>query len=264
MHRIDGAGNSSGMFVSENTAMNRPPTEITPEIMNAFQEEIAHVIEWAGLVLNKSDNTQLKKSLLAKFALLTDLEGLDRLTQSEGDSRYILKSDVDETGKRVAFLRTSAPNGYIKANGLTIGSATSGATNRANADAWPLFLLWWNEFDNTVLHIQDSAGNPTARGASAAADWTANKRLPTFDYRGVYGRGWDDERGLNPTQSLGEYKEDQLKAHAHGGVPFRGSDTDRGSGGSSLFSIDNVGDTESTGGSETTPKSIAELYCIKL
>lgn len=68
MHRIDGAGHVDRLFVAEDPATLRPPTEITPEIMNAFQEELATLIEWAGIALAKGDNTQLKQALLAKFA----------------------------------------------------------------------------------------------------------------------------------------------------------------------------------------------------
>ena len=67
MHRIDGAGHVNHLFVAEDPATLRPPTEITPEIMNAFQEELATFIEWAGGILAKGDNTQLKQALLAKF-----------------------------------------------------------------------------------------------------------------------------------------------------------------------------------------------------
>ncbi|WP_199032093.1 hypothetical protein [Ralstonia sp. ASV6] len=70
MHRIDGAGNVNGTWVAEDPATNRPPTEITAAIMNALQEELAGLIEWAGLGLAKADNTQLRQALLAKFALI--------------------------------------------------------------------------------------------------------------------------------------------------------------------------------------------------
>lgn len=70
MHRIDGAGHVNHMFVAEDPATLRPPTEITPEVMNAFQEELAGFIEWAGIVLAKGDNTQLKQALVAKFAAI--------------------------------------------------------------------------------------------------------------------------------------------------------------------------------------------------
>jgi hypothetical protein len=70
MHLTDGAGHVDNTFVAEDPATMRPPTEITPEIMNAFQFELANVILWAlgPGSLNKADNTQLKQALLAKFA----------------------------------------------------------------------------------------------------------------------------------------------------------------------------------------------------
>lgn len=72
MHRIDGAGHVNGRFVAEDPATSRPPTEITPEIMNALQEEIASLIEWVfgEGSLEKLNNTQLRQALLEKFALL--------------------------------------------------------------------------------------------------------------------------------------------------------------------------------------------------
>jgi len=147
----------------------------------------------------------------------TSWHSADGITQAKGDVRYILASSVDETGKLASFMRSTAPAGYIKANGLTIGSPTSGATNRANADTWPLFSMFWAEFDNTLLHVQDSTGAPTTRGASAAADWTDNKRLPVFDRRGKFGRGWDDGRGLDAGRGLGTDQAYETASHGHTG-----------------------------------------------
>lgn len=59
MHKIDGAGHVNGTWVNEDVTLNRPPTEITADIMNALQFEIVNVIEAAGLTLSKPQNTQL-------------------------------------------------------------------------------------------------------------------------------------------------------------------------------------------------------------
>jgi hypothetical protein len=72
----------------------------------------------------------------------------------------------------------SLPAGCVVPNGGTIGNALSGATNRANADTAALFEFYWGLTTNTDYPIQDSAGAPTTRGASAAADFAANKRFP--------------------------------------------------------------------------------------
>lgn len=73
---------------------------------------------------------------------------------------------------------TTTPEGCIVPNGETIGSAASGATNRANADTAELFAFYWRLTDNTDYPIQDSAGAASTRGASADADFAANKRFP--------------------------------------------------------------------------------------
>lgn len=70
MDRINGAGHVGHLFVTEDPAANRPPTEVTALWLNGIQEELASFIEWAGLVLASGDNTQVRQALLAKFALL--------------------------------------------------------------------------------------------------------------------------------------------------------------------------------------------------
>jgi len=80
------------------------------------------------------------------------------------------------TGMRIGFYGTSAPSGWVRANGRTIGSATSGASERANADCEDLFLHLWDA-DST---FSVSGG----RGGNAAADWAANKTIALPDYRG--------------------------------------------------------------------------------
>lgn len=65
----------------------------------------------------------------------------------------------------------------------TIGSASSGA---AIAAAWTqtLYSHIWANYDNTACPILTSGGSGTTRGASASADFSANKRLTVPDYRG--------------------------------------------------------------------------------
>jgi len=84
-------------------------------------------------------------------------------------------------GEYVLRASTTAPAGTLATNGGTIGNASSGGTARANADTLALFTVLWDSTSNTDLVIQTSAGVNTARGASAAADFAANKRLPLPD-----------------------------------------------------------------------------------
>ena len=76
--------------------------------------------------------------------------------------------------------------GWVRDNGRTIGSASSGATERANADTSALFAYLWTNFSNTICPVS------TGRGASAAADFAANKTITLPDKRGYVPGGLDD------------------------------------------------------------------------
>jgi microcystin-dependent protein len=75
--------------------------------------------------------------------------------------------------------------GYVRANGLTIGNAGSGATELASSTASALFAWLWNNFSNTQCPV--SGG----RGASASADFSLNKTIQLIDMRGLNAAGLD-------------------------------------------------------------------------
>lgn len=79
---------------------------------------------------------------------------------------------------------TGILSGFVRANGRTIGSSTSGATERANADCQALFQYLWGADPNLAV----SGG----RGVSGAADWAANKTITLPDGRGRVFAGLDD------------------------------------------------------------------------
>lgn len=89
------------------------------------------------------------------------------------------------TGEMKAYPGATAPTGYVLMEGGTIGSATSGASVRANADTEALFLLLWDNSTNAELPVS------TGRGGSAAADWADNETitLPDIRGRGLIGTG---------------------------------------------------------------------------
>lgn len=94
-----------------------------------------------------------------------------------------------QTGVVQDYIGSAAPSGYVLADGLTIGDATSGATERANADTLSLFTLLWNSMANAQAPV--SGG----RGASAAADFAAHKTITLPDLRGRVVIGKDDMGG---------------------------------------------------------------------
>lgn len=77
-------------------------------------------------------------------------------------------------------------SGWVKANGQTIGSATSGATGRANADTQNLFVYLWTNCPDAHCPVL------SGRGGSALADFNANKQITLLDLRGRIPYGLDD------------------------------------------------------------------------
>lgn len=84
MDRTNGAGNVGRLFVAEDIATNRPPAEVTAEWLNGVQEEIAGVIEAAGIVLDPVDNTQLRTAIIALIAANTPAPEFQTLVDASG------------------------------------------------------------------------------------------------------------------------------------------------------------------------------------
>jgi microcystin-dependent protein len=109
-----------------------------------------------------------------------------------GGGGTIDPTTILSTGDVKASYTASPVSGWVRMNGRTIGSATSGATERANSDVQALFQFLWNSDANLVV----SGG----RGASAAADWSANKTIALPDLRGRTLAGLDDMGGSDSSR----------------------------------------------------------------
>jgi microcystin-dependent protein len=99
---------------------------------------------------------------------------------------------IFSTGMTMSQYGSGAVTGWVRMNGRTIGSATSGATERANSDTNALFVFLWNGDANLTV----SGG----RGASPAADWAANKTIALPDLRGRTLAGLDDMGGTDSSR----------------------------------------------------------------
>lgn len=110
------------------------------------------------------------------------INGATSLTLTPGESVLIVcdgtnwlglyaRGDRLTTGDIKFTIKTSADAGWIMFLEGSIGSATSGATVRANADTAALYALFWNNISDTYATVS------TGRGVSAAADFAANKTI---------------------------------------------------------------------------------------
>lgn len=95
------------------------------------------------------------------------------------------------TGDWKGTTGSSLQTGWIWAAG-NIGNASSGATNRANADCEALFKFYWDDAaynyagttaTGAALQVRDSSGTAVSKGVSADADWAANRRIDVPDFR---------------------------------------------------------------------------------
>lgn len=114
------------------------------------------------------------------------------------------------TGAMLMYGATTAPTGWVRCNGLTIGNASSSATERDNADTEDLFTFLWTHYADGVCPVGGG------RGASAAADYAANKAIGLPDLRGRAFFGLDDMGGTAAGR-LGAVLTDETTNGASGG-----------------------------------------------
>lgn len=144
-------------------------------------------------------------------------------------------------GMVAAFATSAAPNGWLKANGAAVSRSTYAA----------LFAAIGTTF--------------------GAGDGSTTFALP--DLRGEFVRGWDDGRGVDSGRVFGtaQVESVNLSGTIHTIIPNGNNPTgafsfDQAtganiSGGASSFS--HVRAILTGGGTETRPRNIALLYCIK-
>lgn len=103
-----------------------------------------------------------------------------------GSGSSVDPNAIIKTGDLIWQPVSGARSGFVRANARTIGSVSSGATERANADTQPAYEFLWNNFSDTLCPVT------SGRGASATADFAANKPIATLDMRGYGPMGLDD------------------------------------------------------------------------
>lgn len=130
------------------------------------------------------------------------------------------------------FPMAAAPSGWLKANGAAVSRATYAA----------LFSLIGTTF--------------------GAGDGATTFNLP--DLRGEFLRGLDDGRGVDAARVLGSAQADAFKSHTHTFTKGQGYNTGGGSyPGNSVTAPWENPSTAATGGTETRPRNVALLVCIK-
>jgi microcystin-dependent protein len=101
-----------------------------------------------------------------------------------GGGGAIDATTIAQTGDIKPRYGVGTHTGWVRCNFKTIGSAISGATERANADTQPLFIYLYGADPNLVV--------TGGRTGNALNDFNANKQITLPDGRGVTFAGLDD------------------------------------------------------------------------
>ena len=193
------------------------------------------------------------------------------------------------TNANVAVVTANAAS-VTATNAETTANAIAGTANTALANAnaavvaanaavpaGSVFYFAANAAPATFLKANGAAVNRTTYANLFAAIGTtfgAGDGSTTFavpDLRGEFARGWDDARGVDSGRAFGSAQADEIKSHQHN---IFGQDNTAGPTGASNNEVANVEDAGSalayynrlsgaTGGTETRPRNIALLACIK-
>lgn len=173
MHRIDTAGHVGNRFSDGNPAIGQQATVVDAAFLNAIQENIAGVIEGAGIALLKGDETQLYDAVTALIAGVVGTGG-----GSTPTTRQIIAAGLATGGGNFAADRT-----------ITVTAATApetAAQTRNDVAVTPLGLAGLIGLTGGVLKL----GNAILMVASgtANANGTTIISLPdTFPTAALWG-----------------------------------------------------------------------------
>lgn len=172
----------------------------------------------------------IKSAIKATFPNITGA-----VTVTQNDLNILTGGGAGTPGNVQYFAMTSAPTGYLKANGAAVSRSTYAA----------LFA---------AIGVSFGAG-----------DGSTTFNLP--DLRGEFIRGWDDGRGVDSGRSLGSLQGQAIQSHNHiWQDPLNYSRTAWAADGLAMPTTGaggGPGYTSSTGGTETRPRNVALLVCIK-
>lgn len=133
-------------------------------------------------------------------------------------------------GTVIHVAMSTAPNGYLKANGAAVSRTVYAALFAAIGTTY------------------------------GTGDGTTTFNLP--DLRGEFIRGWDDARGVDSGRAIGSAQAQDLQSHTHT-TGYTTASTG-GTGASARVLTGSPGTaTGATGGTETRPRNVALLACIK-
>lgn len=135
---------------------------------------------WPNVFFDEADQFYRVRVTTAQGVVVFESDGLPIIGPSTGGGgggdNPVDPNSVLATGDMMLRYGEGQRSGFVRANARTIGTAISGASERANSDAQALFEWLWNT-DSSLVVVG-------GRGANSLADWVANKQMTLPDWRG--------------------------------------------------------------------------------
>lgn len=165
-----------------------------------------------------------------------------------------IRFNVDEATNSI----TITASGTNAADGVPVGTIAFFGAMTAPAG--------WMECDGSTLQMSDYPELYQVIGTVFGTDGSTGFKIP--DLRAEFLRGWDHGRGVDIGRGFGTPQADEFKSHTH---TMTYNETSLGSG-DEPWSFDSgpgyqstpERETKATGGSETRPRNVALLPCIRV
>lgn len=170
MHRIDGATAAAalpapgavvgtpGYFTDGDPTTQTPPTTMSFDWANSVQEELAHVVETAGVALDKASNTQL----LAALSVL-----------------FVAQGGVGGSGVIIGASQASIPlaGGFALKVGSSLGTMSEGSMsvvfdNAFPTKCWAAVAIAVNTAASTLKDLWPQRVSKSSSGFTIMIEWS--------------------------------------------------------------------------------------------
>ncbi|HEF0029454.1 TPA: tail fiber protein [Citrobacter freundii] len=225
--QVEATATQDGKYTDGSVAGGIAATRLRAAAFNAMQEELAHIVESAGLALDINDMTQVLKAIqkltLSRANPFADIKSDGAAAISTALTNLGLGAgSALPVGVPVPWPSVTPPTGWLKCNGAPF----SAGEYPELAKVYPALIL--------------------------------------PDLRGEFIRGWDDGRGVDPGRALLSSQGGSVEEHSHyyNGTQYATNSavwSNTSGNGTRGF----AGNTSSYGGSETRPRNVAFNYIVR-